>query len=591
MKGSRILILLMMLFVSACAPLQISRVSKPNGNKALPSVSGQTNDAAAQFTLKTGTDNDKLVFIGVGGELEGQINPDLKVAVGTEVEITLINEDAVQHDITVPDLNAASERITEKGSRTTLQFTADTAGIFTYYCSLPGHRQAGMEGQLIVGDEIHSQPVEAPSIVRSPTDLPAPLERRDPTIVRVDLETIEVIGQLADGTSYAYWTFNGKVPGPLIRVRVGDQVEVHLNNFAGSTMIHSVDFHAATGPGGGAVASQTHPGEETSFRFKALHPGLYVYHCATPMVAHHIANGMYGLILVEPEEGLPLVDQEFYVMQGEIYTMGKINEKGETSFSLEKLLDENPEYFVFNGAVDALTNQHPLQAEVGETIRILFGVGGPNHISSFHVIGEVFDHVYNQASITSEPLTDVQTVLVPPGGAVVVDLRLEVPGRYILVDHALSRVERGLAGLLVVEGPGNHDVFRGPGGVDVKRDLANSKWELVSIGDSEAEKTIFKGSLVTLEFDANVQASGFGGCNSYRARYETPNETLVIDGFVSTLIACENKQIMEQEQYFFKALQEAMKYEVSGEHLVIWNADGTSRLTFIKIITETDPAH
>jgi nitrite reductase (NO-forming) len=270
-----------------------------------------------------------------------------------------------------------------------------------------------------------------------------------------------VNGLLADGTTYTYWTFNGQVPGPFVRVKLGDTVEVHLKNDASSHMAHNVDFHAVTGPGGGAVFTSTTPGKETMFTFKAIIPGLFVYHCATPMVAEHISNGMYGMILVEPEGGLPKVDREFYIMQGEIYTAGKFGDKGQQVEDVQKLLDEKPEYFVLNGAVGALTTQKPLKAKVGETIRIYWGVGGPNFISSFHIIGEMFDRVYDQASLTSAPLTNVQTTLVPPGGATVVELALQVPGRYILVDHALSRLQRGLAGYLLVEGPDAPDIFNG----------------------------------------------------------------------------------------------------------------------------------
>ena len=301
---------------------------------------------------------------------------------------------------------------------------------------------------------------EAVSIARAPTDLPAPLVKRGPQTVRVDLETTEIEGHLDDGTTYTYWTFNNKVPGPFVRVRVGDTVEVKLKNHDGSDMMHNVDFHAVTGPGGGAGATMAAPGETRGFRFKALNPGLYVYHCATPMVAQHIANGMYGLILVEPEGGLPKVDREFYVMQGEIYTEQTFGTKGKLDENYDKLINETPEYYVFNGSVGALKSEAPLQAQVGETIRIYFGVGGPNKTSSFHVIGEIFDKVYEQASLTSPPAKDVQTITVAPGGASVVDLKLQYPGKYVLVDHALSRMERGLAGLLLVEGHVDPAIFK-----------------------------------------------------------------------------------------------------------------------------------
>ena len=305
-------------------------------------------------------------------------------------------------------------------------------------------------------------PVDAPApvdIVRRGNDLPAPLNANSPRHHVVNLETTEVIGQLEDGTSYTYWTYNDRVPGPFIRVRVGDTVEVNMANAENSAMMHNVDFHAVTGPGGGAAATNAMPGEHKSFTFRAMKPGLYVYHCATPMVAQHIANGMYGLILVEPEGGLPAVDHEFYVMQGELYTEEAQGTPGLLTESIERLLDEQPTYYVMNGAFKALTGERALQVNVGETARIYFGVGGPNKISSFHVIGEIFDTVYQDASLTSEPIQDVQTVLVPPGGATVVDLKFEVPGSYIMVDHALSRVDRGAAGIIQVNGPENPDIF------------------------------------------------------------------------------------------------------------------------------------
>ena len=298
------------------------------------------------------------------------------------------------------------------------------------------------------------------SIVRDPTDLPPPIGKRGPQRVKVDLETVEITGQLADGATYRYWTFNRKVPGPFVRVRVGDTVEVRLKNHDDSLLMHNVDFHAVTGPGGGAKATDAGPSESRGFEFTATKPGLYVYHCAVPMAAQHIANGMYGMILVEPAGGLPKVDREFYVMQGEIYTEQKIGVTGELTESYDKLMNERPEFFVFNGAVGALAKDKPLRAKVGETIRIYFGVGGPNYTSSFHVIGEIFDRVYNQGSLTIAPLTDVQTTTVAPGGATVVEFKLDVPGKYMLVDHALTRVERGLVGILEVTGPDNPDIFK-----------------------------------------------------------------------------------------------------------------------------------
>jgi nitrite reductase (NO-forming) len=415
----------------------------------------------AKFTLRTGIAEGKMVFLGVGGAIDGKANPVLTAAEGQIVQLTLINGEGTEHDIVFPDQEAKSPRVNGKGASTTIVFRATKSGDFLYFCSVPGHRLAGMQGQFLVTPIAAPQTLVEADISREPTDLPPPIAKRDPQTVRLDLFTVEQEGRLAEATTFGYWTFNGKVPGPFVRVRVGDTVDVHLRNSADSNMIHSVDFHAAIGPGGGAAALQVDPGAEKSMTFKTLVPGLYVYHCATPMVAEHIANGMYGLILVEPEAGLPPVDHEFYVMQGEIYTEAAFGQHGSQEFSVEKLLNERPEYFVFNGSVGAISKLHPLHAKVGETVRIFFGVGGPNFTSSFHVIGEIFDKVYNLGGLTNPPLQGIQTVTVAPGGAVITEFKLHVPGNYTIVDHALARVERGLAGLLVVEGAPNPEIYNG----------------------------------------------------------------------------------------------------------------------------------
>ena len=415
----------------------------------------------AKYTLRSGIAEGRMVYIGVGGEIDGKVNPVLTASEGQVVELTLINGEGAEHDVTFPDQNARSPRVTGKGASTTIAFRAEKAGDYLYYCSVPGHQLAGMQGQFIVTPRPPAQTVVEADISREPTDLPPPITRRDPTTVHVDLLAAEVEGRLAAGTTFGYWTFNGKVPGPFIRVRVGDTVDLHLKNAADSAMMHSVDLHAVTGPGGGAAVLSVAPGEEKSMTWKALVPGLFVYHCATPMVSEHIANGMYGLILVEPVQGLPHADREFYIMQGEIYTDIKYGQHGSAEFSVEKLLDEHPEYFVLNGSVGALSKLHPLNAKVGDTVRIFFGVGGPNFTSSFHVIGEIFDKVYMLGGLKSPPLEGIQTVSVAPGGAVVVEFKTKVPGDYTIVDHALARMERGLAGVLKVEGPPNPEIYGG----------------------------------------------------------------------------------------------------------------------------------
>ncbi|MAL01380.1 MAG: nitrite reductase, copper-containing [Alcaligenaceae bacterium] len=418
------------------------------------------------FTLRTSIANGKLVYIGDAGPITGKVNPDLVVPANAVVQINVINGDGATHDIAVPQFDAKSDQFTGKGAATSIVFRAGKDGTFEYLCTIPGHKAAGMFGKLIVGEPKKETQSDTIDISQDPTQVSTPVGKREPQTLTVDLETTEVVGQLGNGSTYKYWTFNDKIPGPFIRVRVGDTVKVNLTNAKEATHIHSVDFHAATGPGGGAAVSQVAPGQTKSFTFKALQPGLYVYHCATPMVAQHITNGMYGMILVEPEGGLSKVDREFYVMQGELYTASKHGTQGLQEFSLEKLLDENPEHLMFNGTMSALTEKYKMQARVGETVRIFFGVGGPNLASSFHVIGEIFDKVYTHASLTSPPLTNVQTTLVPPGGATIVEFKVDVPGNYILVDHALSRLEKGLSGILVVSGEENHSIFHSTEKID-----------------------------------------------------------------------------------------------------------------------------
>jgi nitrite reductase (NO-forming) len=459
----------------------VDQAAPEDASMAMPPSTGKV----VEITLESGLKDGKMVFLGKGGDIDGKTNPDINANPGDMVKITLFSGEGAQHNIAIDEFNAKSDNVTGQGNSVTLEFTPDREGTFAYYCTIAGHRQAGMEGKFIVGSGVASAATSSESytgasqtapttvaaapadpnaidITRDPTDLPAPVGNRGPQNILVDIETQEVVGVLADGSTYDYWTFGGKVPGPMIRVRVGDTVELHLKNNATSAMVHSIDLHAVTGPGGGAVMTQTKPGDETMFTFKALNPGLFVYHCATPMVADHISNGMYGLILVEPAGGLPPVDKEFYVMQGEIYTTQPYGTKGMLTNDTTKLLSETPEYFVFNGAAMALaSDKHALRANVGETVRIFFGVGGPDFTSSFHVIGEIFDRVYDQASLTSKPLTDVQTTLVPPGGATMVEFKLQVPGRFILVDHALSRMQRGLAGYLYAEGEPAPEIFNG----------------------------------------------------------------------------------------------------------------------------------
>lgn len=308
----------------------------------------------------------------------------------------------------------------------------------------------------------YSQPVkgEEIAVLTDAPLVPPPIKRNYSTKVIVHLEVIEQTMRLADGVDYTFWTFGGKVPGKFIRVRQGDLVEFHLHNHPDNMLPHNIDLHAVTGPGGGAEASLIAPGKSAQFSFRALNQGLYVYHCATAPVGMHVANGMYGLIYVEPVKGLPPVDHEFYVMQSEFYTSGRFGEKGHQDFDMQKALDEKPDYVVMNGAVGASAGENSMTVNVGETVRLFLGNGGPNLVSSFHVIGEIFDRVYIEGgSLVNH---DVQTTLIPAGGSAIVDFKCEVPGTLHLVDHSIFRAfNKGALAQIKVIGDENHAVFTG----------------------------------------------------------------------------------------------------------------------------------
>jgi nitrite reductase (NO-forming) len=298
------------------------------------------------------------------------------------------------------------------------------------------------------------------AVLPRPPAVPPPTHRDHAAKVVVHLEVRELTLPIADGATYTFWTFGGSVPGPMIRVRRGDLVELHLMNHPSNTMPHNIDLHAVTGPGGGATSTFTAPGHQTQFTFRALNEGVYVYHCATAPVGMHIANGMYGLIAVEPEAGWPEADREYYVMQGEFYTTGNYREPGLQPFDMRRAINEDPAYVLFNGRDGALTGANALTATVGERVRLFVGNGGPNLVSSFHVIGEIFDRLYAEGG--SRPTANVQTTLVPAGGSAIADFRVEVPGTFIIVDHSIFRTfHKGSLGMLRVTGPEDHLIYSG----------------------------------------------------------------------------------------------------------------------------------
>jgi nitrite reductase (NO-forming) len=327
-------------------------------------------------------------------------------------------------------------------------------------CQPPSNETTTDTGGSAAGDfgPPQGEPIQA--IITSAPNVPPPIDRDYPAKVIVDMEVRELNLEISEGVTYNFWTFGGAVPGNFIRIRQGDTVEFHLKNHPDSKMPHNIDLHAVTGPGGGATSSFTAPGHETVFSFKALNQGLFVYHCATAPVGMHVANGMYGLILVEPPEGLPPVDKEFYVMQGEFYTVGKYREKGQQPFDMQKAIEENATYVLFNGSEGALVGENAIKADVGDTVRLFVGNGGPNLVSSFHVIGEIFDKVFYEGGTHYQE--NVQTTLVPAGGSAMTEFKVEVPGTFILVDHSIFRAfNKGALGMLKVDGDDNLAVYSG----------------------------------------------------------------------------------------------------------------------------------
>jgi nitrite reductase (NO-forming) len=405
-----------------------------------------------------------------------QFDPDpVEVPVGSTV--TWVNHDAVYHTVT-SDQSTGPLQSPDIQASQSWSFTFTAKGDYYYHCvphatlvdsHSSGRAYSGMVGLVrITGGGSGPSPeeqlppaatVQTPEIGRDPADVPPPITRTNATTVEVSLYAQTLIAAMDEGVTYSYWTFNGTVPGPMLRVLEGDTVVLHLEN-RDSAMTHSIDLHAVMGPGGGATVMQVAPGQTATFTFKAMRAGVYVYHCATPPVDWHIANGMYGLIVVEPPGGLPPVDREYYVVQGEFYTNGDVGEAGHHSMDPDSLHLEEPTYVLFNGRKGSLTGARALTADVNDTVRIFFGVGGPNLVSSFHVIGQIFDRVYDEADLVSAPLQNVQTTLVPAGGVTVVEFVTLVPGTYVLVDHSISRtIYRGSLGLLTVAGPENTDVF------------------------------------------------------------------------------------------------------------------------------------
>ena len=306
--------------------------------------------------------------------------------------------------------------------------------------------------------------VDVDRIAADPRDIPDPVDWDEPRHHEVEMTTTERIAEIEPGVTFHYMTFEDRVPGPMVRVRRGDTVEFTIHNPEENSMPHNMDFHATYGPGGGAEASTVAPGETAGFTFRAEYPGVFVYHCAVPNMDHHISAGMFGAILVEPEDGLPEVDRELYFGQHELYTKGDPGEEGHHAFDMDAMAAEEPTYVCLNGEAYAFTENGygPVTVDKNERVRIFWANGGPNLTSSWHAIGNVWETFYRDGDLVSEPDRYVETAPVVPGSVAAAEIDTPVPGQIKLVDHALSRVVRkGMLGAIKVEGEPEPDIFDG----------------------------------------------------------------------------------------------------------------------------------
>lgn len=440
--------------------------------------SGDNTGDNLSFTLKAYITG----YVGEGGNIDGITNPDINVKLGDRVTITLKAGQPIEHDLWIDEFAVHTELVSTAGgdspSQSTITFTVDKTGQFNYYCSVPGHRANGMEGNFIVGLSVKPDPaktIDKMSIMRDPTDTGIPVNGRTTTKhLNYTLVSQEVVSYLEydpahpeNAVTFDFWTYNGTVPGPLLRAMVGDTVTITLINEASSTQHHSVDLHAVTGPGGGAKQNDGNgtieggasgilaadPGKSSSLTFVPVHVGEFIYHCATPNIPTHISKGMFGSIIIEPVGGLNMTNtKELYLGQNEVYTKFPPGTPGHNVYNDVAEFHEDPNYVLFNGQFMGLTGDNAINVTQGQNVRIFFVVGGPNLPSSFHMIGECWDHVWYETS--GAPMDNAETVLVAPGEAIRVELVMEYVGSYLIVDHALTRVfSKGALAIVNVVAP------------------------------------------------------------------------------------------------------------------------------------------
>jgi nitrite reductase (NO-forming) len=380
---------------------------------------------------------------------------ELSVEKAGAYEVQFRNTGAIPHDLTFAD---GTTSLANPGESTTLTVNVPDSGI-TFICSIPGHADAGMQGSISVagstagggGSDDHGGPApatdvqpdpNAPAYTLYPAEAPALLEG---DVHDIDLVIEEKEMTVAAGFVQAVWTFNGSVPGPVIRVKVGDTIRIHLKNPATSQLAHSIDFHASQVAWNDEMTS-INPGEEKLYEWKAEYAGVWMYHCGTSPALHHIANGMFGMVIVEPAEGLPPVDAEFALVQNEWY----LGPQGQpVSLTKAAAGAPAPDYVAFNGVANQYKD-NPLQVGTGDRVRVFVLDAGPNIDSSFHVVGTIF------SSVTKEGIHLVagndgnwgsQAVDLSPAQGAIIEFVMPEDGLYPIVTHAFNFVGRGALGL------------------------------------------------------------------------------------------------------------------------------------------------
>jgi nitrite reductase (NO-forming) len=386
----------------------------------------------------------------------------------------LVNDGEIEHDIT---FEGSEPIVAAAGETVEFEFDVPEGGV-QYVCSIPGHEDAGMVGtvstpgsEAAAGDDTHGADhgtSAAAATVEADPDAP-PYERMDPVppqrgegpgvtlvpddaadggdLIEVELVIEEKLMTVAEGYQQLVWTFGGTVPGPVLRTRVGDTVRVHLVNPPEATVSHSIDFHASQVSMNENMRSIA-PGEDLYYEFTTDYAGVWMYHCGTAPVLHHIANGMFGMVIVEPEEGLPPVDEEYFFVQNEWY-LGE--QGGPASLAKADQGAPSPDFQMFNGVKGQYVDT-PIEVAVDDTIRLFVLNVGPSIDTSFHVVGTIFHDVFKEGvhlAAGNEGNWGSQAVDLAPAQGAVIEMIPKEPGNYAFVNHAFNFPGRGSLGLFV----------------------------------------------------------------------------------------------------------------------------------------------